>query len=180
MSVQRNVIITPESHLAFERSIEMLDNSLRDIRQVAMQMIPELLMNEGLHAALKDYCAHVPHPEGLQINYESVGLDGPEMEREKAVAVYGIVQELLKNTIQHASAGKVTILVTNREGKVTVTVEDDGKGFDPVVLRGGRGVGWSMILEKTAQLGAQVNTRSAPGAGTMVRLEVPLDGLRDV
>jgi signal transduction histidine kinase len=63
---------------------------------------------------------------------------------------------------------------------VTVTVEDDGKGFDPVVLRGGRGVGWSMILEKTAQLGAQVNTRSAPGAGTMVRLEVPLDGLRDV
>ena len=176
MSARRNLIITPESHLAFERSLEMLDNSLRDIRQVAMQMIPELLMNDGLDAALKDYCAYVQRPEGLQVVYESFGLDGPEMERDKAMAVYTIVQELMKNTIQHASAGKVTVLVTNREGKVTVTVEDDGKGFDPVVLKGARGLGWDAILEKTAQLGARVDTRSAPGERTTVRLEVELRG----
>lgn len=127
--MEENLIITPESQEAFERSIEMLDSSLRVIRQVAQQMIPEVLIREGLDAALKALCSQATCPEGTQIRYESLGLQ--DLEPGRAVAVYNIVRELLKNTVQHA-AGEVSVLVTNRDGKISVTVEDDGKGFDTI------------------------------------------------
>jgi two-component system NarL family sensor kinase len=174
MSMKGHLIITPESHLAFERSIAMLDMSLRDMRQVAQQMIPEVLVSQGLDAALKELCQHVARPDGPEIVYESFGLQSTALQQEVAVAVYGIVQELLKNTIQHAGAGKVSILVTNQDGKFSIAVEDNGKGFDTTLLPGGRGEGWTNILHKMETLHGSINTRSAPGTGTTVRLELAI------
>lgn len=172
MSMRGYLIITPESHLAFERSIAMLDMSLRDMRQVAQQMIPEVLVSEGLDAALKELCDHVSRPDGLQIVYESFGMPSPALHQDAALAVYGIVQELLKNTIQHAGAGKVSIVVTNEDGRFSIAVEDNGKGFDTKILQGGRGEGWTNIMNRTAALQGTINARSAPGEGTSVRLEL--------
>lgn len=172
MSMNENLIITPDSHEAFERSIELLSNSLREIRQVALQMIPESLVRYGLDASLRDLCVQVKRPDGLQIVYESIGMEDIALEPVQAAAIYHVIHELVNNSIQHAAADKVTVLLINRNGKVWINVEDNGSGFDTAVLRGevAGGMGWSNILSRMEEMKGKIETQSAPGKGTAVRL----------
>jgi signal transduction histidine kinase len=165
------LIVTPDSHEAFERTIEMLSNSLREIRQVALQMIPESLVINGLDASLRDLCAQVKRPDDVQIVYESIGMEDLVLEPVRAAAIYHVIQELVNNSIQHAAAHKITVLLTNRNGKVWINVEDNGIGFDTAVLHGAgaQGMGWSNILSRMEDMKGRIETQSAPGRGTTIR-----------
>lgn len=172
-NMKGNLIMTPENAQAFERSIDMLDSSISEMRRVAHNMMPEALVKFGLDTALKDFCNDVNQTGALKVAYQSIGLEDAELEQTKAITIYRIVQELLNNAMKHASATQALVQVSRNDGLITVTVEDDGKGFDAAILKQSKGIGWSNIQNRVDFLKGKWDVDAQPGRGTSVHVELP-------
>jgi len=173
-TMKGNLIMTPENQQAFERSMDMLDSSIQEMRRVAHNMMPEALVKFGLDAALRDFCNDINRSGALSLNYQSIGMQDAEIEQTTAITVYRIVQELLNNTMKHAGAKKAIVQLARRDGQLSVTVEDDGRGFDTSLLRQVRGIGWSNIQHRVDFLKGKLDIDSQPGQGTSVHIELNL------
>lgn len=171
-TMKGNLIMTPDNHQAFERSMDMLDSSIKEMRRVAHNMMPEALVKFGLDTALKDFCNDVNQSGALKVNYQSIGLDNLVIEQTTAITIYRIVQELLNNSIKHASATHAIIQVSKTDGLLTVTVEDDGKGFDTSVLSLSKGMGWANIQNRVEFLKGKLDVNSQKGKGVSVLIEL--------
>ena len=168
-----NLIMTPDNQQAFERSMDMLDSSIKEMRRVAHNMMPEALVKFGLNTALKDFCNDINRSGALQVSYQSIGLENAEIDQTTAITIYRIVQELINNTMKHAAAKSAIVQVArSSDGKISITVEDDGKGFDPVIIQEAKGIGWSNIYSRVRYLKGKVDVRSEAGKGTSVLIEL--------
>ncbi|MEO8403105.1 MAG: ATP-binding protein [Chitinophagaceae bacterium] len=170
-TMKGNLIMTPENTQAFERSIDMLDSSIKEMRRIAHNMMPETLIKFGLDTAFKDFCNDINQSGALHVNYQSIGLENTEVEQTIAITIYRIVQELISNTLKHAAAKTAIVQVSKTEGQIAITVEDDGKGFDPEILRGTKGIGWTNIQSRVDFLKGRMDIQSKPGNGTSVLIE---------
>ena len=171
-TMKGNLVLTPENAMAFERSIDMLDSSIKEMRRVAHNMMPEALVKFGLDTALKDFCNDINQSGALQVSYQSIGMEGEDVEQTTAITIYRIVQELINNTMKHAAA-KTAIVQVSKEGRhINITVEDDGKGFDTAVLKKINGIGWSNIQSRVEYLKGNLDVQSEPGKGTSVHIEI--------
>jgi signal transduction histidine kinase len=170
-AMKGNLIMTPENHQAFERSMDMLDGSIKEMRRVAHNMMPEALVKFGLDTALKDFCNDINQSGALQVSYQSIDLAGTNIEQTTAITIYRIIQELISNAMKHASAKKVIVQVAKSHGQLAVTVEDDGKGFDTTMLSQSKGIGWTNIQHRVDFLKGKVDINSQSGKGTSVYIE---------
>ena len=84
--------------------MDMLDSSIKEMRRVAHNMMPEALVKFGLDTALKDFCNDISQSGALKVNYQSIGLKTAVIDQTTAITIYRIVQELLNNTMKHAAA----------------------------------------------------------------------------
>jgi len=171
-TMKGNLIMTPENQQAFDRSMDMLDSSIKEMRRVAHNMMPEALVKFGLDVALKDYCNDINLSGALHVSYQSYGLDRVEIDQTTAITIYRIVQELVNNALKHAAAKTAIVQVTRAEQTISVTVEDDGKGFDPAILDRARGIGWSNIRNRVEFLKGKLDIRSEAEKGTSVHIEI--------
>ena len=171
-SMKGNLVMTPDNVQAFERSMDMLDSSIKEMRRVAHNMMPEALIRFGLDTALKDFCNDINQSGALKVNYQSIGLEGVTIESTIAITLYRIVQELLNNSMKHAQAHSAIVQVTNSNNLLSVTVEDDGKGFDTSILKTNKGIGWTNIQNRVDFLKGKLDIRSKEGEGTSVQIEL--------
>lgn len=170
-AMKGNLIMTPDNAHAFERSLDMLDNSIREMRRVAHNMMPEALVKFGLDAALKDFCNDINQSPALNVRYQSIGLQAVTFSQTTSITLYRIVQELLNNAMKHAVAKNVIVQISNENNHISVTVEDDGKGFDSSILQKSGGMGWKNIESRIAYLKGGLDIQTAPGKGTSVLIE---------
>jgi signal transduction histidine kinase len=171
-TMKGNLIMTPDNAQAFERSMDMLDSSIKEMRRVAHNMMPEALVKFGLDTALSDFCNDINQSGVIKVAYQSIGLSGTStLSQTTAIAVYRIVQELLNNVIKHAVAKSVIVQVSKTNDDIAITVEDDGKGFDPAILKGSKGMGWNNIESRITYLKGKLDIQSEPGKGTSVLIE---------
>jgi signal transduction histidine kinase len=167
-----NLIMTPENAQAFERSMDMLDSSIREIRRVAHNMMPEALVKFGLDTALRDFCNDIDKSGALKVNYQSLGMENATIDQTVSITIYRIVQELINNTMKHAGAGNAIVQVSKTGDILSVTVEDDGKGFDTAILKRSEGIGWNNIQNRIEFLKGKMDVNSGPGKGTSVHIEL--------
>jgi two-component system, NarL family, sensor kinase len=97
-------------------------------------------------------------------------------EEETAVLVVRVAGELVRNAVRHAGADTVRVELAERDGTAVLTVRDDGRGFDPSTPRRTGHVGLQLVQRVAADAGGRVAVDSAPGAGTLVRVELPRRG----
>lgn len=171
-TMKKNLIMTPENQLAFERSMDMLDSSINEMRRVAHNMMPEALVKFGLDTALKDFCNDINKSGALKVNYQSIGLENTTIDQTTSITLYRIVQELLNNIIKHAAAGNAIVQVSKTDSVLSVTVEDDGKGFDTSVLNVSNGIGLNNIKHRIEFLRGKLDVNSKAGKGTSVHIEL--------
>jgi two-component system, NarL family, sensor kinase len=171
-ALKGNILMTAESEKDFERSIDMLDSSIKEMRRVAHNMMPEALVKFGLDTALKDFCNDILQSGALQISYQSIGLENTVIDQTVSITIYRIVQELINNTMKHAVAKNAIVQVTKTDGQLSVTVEDDGKGFDTAIINNLVGMGWSNITNRVAFLKGKLDVDSQHGKGTSVLIEI--------
>jgi len=169
-----NMILTPDNAQAFERSMDMLDSSIKEMRRVAHNMMPEALVKFGLNTALNDFCNDINQSGALTVNYQSIGLKDEKIADTTAITIYRIAQELINNVIKHANAKQALLQVTKNGNKLSLTVEDDGKGFDQYILEEAKGMGWSNITNRVEFLKGKLDVQTEPGKGTSVLIELHL------
>ncbi len=171
-SIKGNMVMSADNTKTFERSLDMVDNSIKEMRRVAHNMMPEALVKFGLNTALIDYCGDINDSGVLKIDYKGIGIDKDEIDQTKAITIYRIIQELTNNTIKHAHAKTAIVQVINNENKINITVEDDGQGFDKTILKTAKGIGWSNIYNRVEFLKGKIEVDSTIGKGTSVFIEI--------
>lgn len=173
-TMKGNLILTPENAQLFERSLDMLDSSIMEMRRVAHNLMPENLIKFGLDAALKDFCNDIQQSGVLKINYISIGIDEAELEQSAALSIYRIIQELVNNILKHAEAKQALVQLTKNGNLILLDVEDDGKGFEHTKMLLSTGIGWSNIKSRLEYLGAKFTLDTAPGKGSSIHIEIQI------
>ncbi len=151
---------------------DLVRSTLQDVRQLAVELRPTALDDFGLVAAVERLTESFAEQTGIAVEFVPNVPEGrlpPDVE----TALYRIVQESLTNVVKHARAGHVSVVLTQKDGAVSVVVEDDGVGFEPLRARGD-GLGLVGMRERVGLLGGRVTVESRPGAGTTFVAEVPL------
>jgi signal transduction histidine kinase len=172
-NIRENLIVTPDNIAVYERSLDMIDSSIRELRRVAHNMMPEMLMRFGLDEALKDYCQSVSSTKLLALRYQSFGFD-TRLDSQAEIIVYRIVQELLNNILKHASATEVLVQLVREATRLNVLVEDNGRGFDTGILENNKGAGWTNIRSRVEYLKGKIDVHSEASKGTSVTIEFTL------
>jgi two-component system, NarL family, sensor kinase len=172
-NMKDNLIVTPDNMAVFERSLDMIDTSINELRRVAHNMMPEILLKYGLDEALKEYCNKVNATGLIKINYQSHGLEN-RIEKTEEIIVYRIIQELLNNILKHAAATEGFVQLVRQENRLNVVVEDNGRGFDSNHPANSKGAGLGNIRSRVDYLKGQLEIHSEPGKGTLVNIEFNL------
>ncbi len=149
------------------------------VRRILLDLRLSVLENMGFIPTLQWHLYRLDQDYGVR---GTLAVDGEEVELEydTAVTLFRIFQESVQNALQHAEASHIFVNVAFDADSVTLSVEDDGKGFDPDEARGRRleeqerGLGLLGIEERTRLLRGSMNISSGPGEGTTVRVSVPL------
>jgi signal transduction histidine kinase len=173
MDVENLTEISPEDG-AFRQGLqkikELAENSVNEVRNMALLLRPSMLDDLGLVAALEWQAREVSKRTGMLVDTveENVSDDLPE---DHKTCVYRIVQEALNNCSKHAYAKNVRVAVCQEPNRLRVSIEDDGKGFDPARSRG---LGLVGMNERVSQLGGVLKVDSDPARGTSLRIDLPL------
>lgn len=157
----------------FEKTNAMLDGAATEVRRISHNMMPRALALSGLKGALEDLAQDLER-QGLSCNLELLGLDDLPLEPARSVMAYRIVQELTHNVVKHAHAHHLLLQAIHHDGRLTLIVEDDGKGFDVQVARQKKGLGLSSIDSRVRFLNGEIEWDSVAGEGTTVSLSFPL------
>ena len=169
-NMKDNLIITPDNMAVFERSLDMLDTSIKELRRVAHNMMPEMLTKFGLDEALKEYCNTINATGLLSVKFQSLGMDS-RLDKSVEIIVFRIVQELLNNILKHAVATEAFVQLIRQETRLNMVVEDNGKGMDIGLTETSKGAGWVNIRSRVDYLKGQLDIHSELGKGTLINIE---------
>ena len=170
-NMKENLVMDASSAAVFERSINQLDNSIRELRKVAHNLMPEALVKFGLIDATKDFCNTMALSSNVKINCENFG-EKRILGNTADIYIYRIVQELVNNAIKHAAATQILVQLSTTNNRVLITVEDDGKGFDKNILDSENGIGLSNIKHRVDYFKGKIEINSKLGAGTSINIEL--------
>jgi signal transduction histidine kinase len=148
----------------------LAENCVNEVRNMALLLRPSMLDDLGLIAALEWQAREVSRRTGMFVETVSENVSDA-LPDEHRTCVYRIVQEALNNSSRHAYAKNVRVMVRQEPNLLRVSIEDDGKGFDPSRARG---LGLVGMNERVSQLGGVLKVHSDPARGTHLRVELPL------
>lgn len=161
-----------------DKLMALAQRANHEVRTLLFELRPLVLETQGLVPTLRQYLERFDQSKGPRIILEGGDELGPLTKRVQGT-LFNIVQEAVNNAIKHAQANHIWIRIASRDGEVSVTVQDDGKGFDLQAVKASydqRGSFGLLSLEERARLvGGTAELLSAPGAGTTVRVVVPLE-----
>jgi signal transduction histidine kinase len=149
---------------------ELVESSVAMVRNMALLLRPSMLDDLGLAAALEWQANQVSRSTGVRISISADGLPN-ELPEEHRICVFRIVQEALNNVCRHARASSVEIAVLAVEGRITMMIRDDGRGFRTPRPQG---LGLIGMQERAESLGGVLSIRSGPGQGTTIEVALPL------
>ncbi len=172
MHIKEALAKSSDEQQLFDRSLDMLDGSIIELRKVAHNMMPETLLKFGLDASLKDYCDSITDTGALEVSYQSISLDKLEADQTALITIYRIVQELLNNIVRHAAATNIYVQLALHDDHLTITVEDDGKGFDVQVVKDSPGIGWNNIRNRVDFLKGTMDVQSELDKGTTTNIDL--------
>ena len=150
----------------------LAERTVAVVRDMSLLLRPSMLDDLGLIPAVQWQAREVSRRNNIsvQVNAESVPEDLPE---EYRTCIYRIVQEALRNVVRHANAKNVRIRLEQRGDELALTIQDDGRGFLP---EREKGLGLLGMEERVTHLQGSFRVESTPGAGTSIRVELPISG----
>jgi two-component system NarL family sensor kinase len=157
-----------------QRGAEQARQGLRQLRGLLVEIYPPRLRDAGLAAAIQDLASQAAG-RGVDAN-----VDIPSdlhLDPDHEAALFRIAREAIRNSIKHSGASKLNVRASQGDGRVVLTVEDDGIGFDADGnggnVRGGH-LGLDLMQQLARDTGSTLLVDSAPGRGTLVRVDAPV------
>lgn len=155
----------------------LLEKTLQEVRRVSQNLRPSVLDDLGLISAVRTICEEFELRTGIRINLDVP----PTLQRfpsEIELALFRIIQETLNNVEKHSGATELAVRIELQHSKLQVTVEDNGKGFNPKLVHEKsdrtHGIGLESIQERAASIGATVHISSTIGSGSEITIRIPV------
>ncbi len=166
---------------ALSQLVGVAQEAHADVREFILGAVTVSMLDQGFLPALEEYLGQLNRNFGLRTE-----LNPPTQWDESALApavalqLLRIVQEALTNARKHAHAETVSVCLDAPDGHARITIQDDGRGFEPERLANRRRLSFGLrfMHRRVESIGGQLEVRSAPGKGTQVIVQVPLDGSR--
>ena len=182
-SALRDLMDRPEAKPLAEpiqSSLESIDQAIRCLRRLCLDLRPPLLDDLGLVDALRLYVAHQTQDLPITPHFTAETTDTP-LPPQVQIGCFRIAQEALANLRRHAGAREAWVALTRRGPDLVLSVRDDGVGFDLESARRqallGRGLGLFRMEERASLLRGCIEIRSSPGKGTEVLAVLPIGGV---
>jgi two-component system sensor histidine kinase UhpB len=173
LEIERAAAQGPESER--DRMAELateLQSTLDEIRRISRELRPEALDDLGLINALIALSTRAARQGDLQIE-RHLSEELPPLSSEQELVIYRVAQEALTNVLRHAEASHCVIELRSNDGRIDLTVSDDGRGMPSIIE--GEAIGIEGMRERALLAGGSLAVEPGDGAGTIVRLSVPLE-----
>jgi signal transduction histidine kinase/ligand-binding sensor domain-containing protein len=171
-TAKRRIDDPGEAKATLDKIQEKLIQAGTDIRQLSHGLHPPALQEAGLPQAVQAYCEEFSASTGIPVSCDAEEA-ARELSRGAALALFRIVQEALGNAAKHAHATRITVRLTRFNGMVSLTVSDDGVGFERSRLAAAGGLGLITMRERAGQLNGSFEFDSTPRHGTTIRVVIP-------
>lgn len=156
----------------FDNAVKLVDDSCTEVRAVSHNIMPNALLRNSLAAAVRSFINKISE-QVIKINLYTEGLN-ERIDENAEVMLYRVVQECINNVIKHAKANTLDISLIRDGNEISVTIEDNGIGFDTSNKKVFDGVGLKSIRSRVDYLKGTVEWDSRAGKGTVVSILIPL------
>lgn len=166
-----NVTDEPDIKI-IEKSGKYIDEVIHGLRQISHNLLPATLERKGLTEALHEFIRQISDKKLLDIHFRTSGQIN--IEQEKEIHVFRIIQEITHNTLKHAQATQLQIVLSREDGFFLVLVKENGIGFDIKKAKTeSTGLGMKSLAIRTDILNGSLSIDSAPGQGTNYFIKIP-------
>jgi len=159
------------------QAVALTDATTEQIRLLAQNLRPPALDTVGLNATLEGFCQDFARRTGMSVDYVSAELSG--VVEAVSICLYRFLQEALTNVAKHAGTTRARVALRSTGQTISLSVEDDGVGFDPQIVRSvsgrQRGIGLMGMRERLEMLGGRLDIESQPGMGTHLIAHAPAE-----
>ncbi|HQN93968.1 MAG TPA: tetratricopeptide repeat protein [Prolixibacteraceae bacterium] len=150
----------------FNKTVNMLDDSIKELRRIAHHMMPESLLRYGLKASLSDFCNAVPN-----VSFHYFGNE-QRIDSNLEILTYRSIHELVNNALKHSHASQINVQIVQESDRLSITVQDNGKGFNPKIQTSGMGL--KSISDRVSTFNGEMNIYAEPEKGTEINIEFNL------
>jgi two-component system NarL family sensor kinase len=164
---------TEEQKLAMQNALSLVDDSVKEVRAVSHNMMPNTLIKLGLASAVREFITKLGNAPTLKVDLEIVGLD-TRLDNQIETVLYRVIQEIVNNIIKHAKASQISMQLIRHDTELNIMIEDNGVGFDTNQLDNFEGIGLKGIQTRIEFLNGSVHFDSSIGRGTTVIIDIPL------
>jgi signal transduction histidine kinase len=154
---------------------DLLTEAIKETRRISHELMPTLLAEFGLSAAIKDVCDQLRDGSRFEC---TVSLGAVKLDNYVELAIFRTVQELMVNVVRHADATNTKVNVIANGDEVLVLVRDNERGMENGIGEK-PGIGLSSIRTKVELLKGSLDIQSGPGKGTTVKVRLPLQFARE-
>ncbi|MEZ5016377.1 MAG: sensor histidine kinase [Flavipsychrobacter sp.] len=162
-----------EQRSAFEKARLLVDEGCKEVRTVSHTIMPNALLKSGLATAIREFL-HKIDAKVLKVNIYTEGLN-ERLPSNIETVLYRVVQECVNNTIKHAGADTLDITLIKDEDGISITIEDNGKGFDLKKIDNKDGIGLQNLQTRISYLNGTIEWDTAKGKGTVVSIHVDVN-----
>lgn len=159
-----------EQSVQLNNVVGRIDDSISELRQIARNLMPEVLLKFGLETALRELCESINKPS-LHIGFQAFNIE-KTIPFPQQLSIYRIVQEMFANALRHAQATEILLQCSQNGNAFFLTIEDNGRGFDAQRIEGNTGMGLSSIKNRVAYLKGEMEISSNLNEGTAINIEL--------
>jgi len=164
----------PEDAQKYRTAMQLIDESYKELRTISHQMMPTVLIGNGLMAAIDELASVFNSSGALKV---STGADDPTRRYDSSLEVnlYRIIQEMMNNIVKYAKATEAQIQLLHERNELSIMIEDNGEGFDKKQLERSRGNGWNNVLSRLSVIGGTIEIDTQPSRkGTVIFITAPI------
>lgn len=151
---------------------EAIDRASKEVRRVAHDMMPGVLMRLGLTEGIEDFVERLRNHTKISISFTHDTFDS-RLPNKHEVMIYRIIQELANNTIKHAEASEIKLMLKRTHNAIVIDYRDDGKGMDVGLFEDERSFGLNSLRSRVSFLKGDLSLSSDPGKGVHFEVEIP-------
>ncbi len=171
----KEVYIVNDSE-TYRSTRQILEEVGTELRKTAHNLMPSVLLHRNMEEAISVFCNYIRQTQRLHFDLQCYG-DFNLLPDSYKVTVYRIVQELIHNIVKHAQASSVLVQLMFQPPLLSITIEDNGKGFEPDLVHNDKGLGLKNIEERVQSIRGSFSIDSTPGKGTSVYIELEIPAI---
>jgi len=163
-----------EGKLQLAKAGAHLDDILKQVRDIANDLMPGTLLRKGLVEAVQEFISRVSESRHLDISFTYP--PGLELPQQVSINMYRAIQELIHNCFKHAKADQVEIIIEKKKDTLSLLCRDNGKGFDyEEKLLDSKGIGLTSLKNRASLMGGSLIVESKKDKGSAFLFEIPIN-----